>query len=246
MNWRSEDVLSVLDKCCDAFTFPMLDNGYVYLSATRLSLYRSEQDWAIAIEVFGFSPRSGVPDTQIYTFGSRLLRSKSSADFASPQAFAAYVANNPNNESTFVFPVDDGDWLDADNPEVLADGEHTVLVRRNPIRTPAPTEYAAKGIILENSSEVQVYEFCRWLAASHRDSVLATPEERRSCIPSDLIQVLQLEEWSHPDVVNDERPSSNQTFRSLADVLISGDVSRYEPAGAPNTHWENWPDGGTL
>ena len=246
MNWHSEDVLSVLDKCCDAFTFPMLDNGYVYLSATRLSLYRSAQDWAIVIEVFGFSPRSGVPDTHIYTFGSRLLRSRSSEDFVSPQAFAAYMANNPNNESTFVFPMDDGDWLDADNPEILANGEHTVQVRGRPVRTPPSSEYAANGIDLENSSEVQVYELSRLLAASDRDSFLATPEERRSCIPSELTQILQLEEWSHPDVVNAERPSANQTFRSLADVLISGDVSRYQPSGAPNTHWKHWPDGGTL
>lgn len=43
----------------------MLDNGYVYLAATRLSLYRSATDWAIAIEVFGFSPRAGLPDTHI-------------------------------------------------------------------------------------------------------------------------------------------------------------------------------------
>jgi len=35
-----EEILSILDDCCDAFTFPMLDNGYVYLAATRLSLYR--------------------------------------------------------------------------------------------------------------------------------------------------------------------------------------------------------------
>jgi hypothetical protein len=34
-----EDILSILDGCCGAFSFPMLDNGYVYLAGTRLSLY---------------------------------------------------------------------------------------------------------------------------------------------------------------------------------------------------------------
>jgi hypothetical protein len=46
----------------------MLDNGYIYLAATRLSLFRSSRDWAITIEVFGYSPRAGIPDTSIYTF----------------------------------------------------------------------------------------------------------------------------------------------------------------------------------
>ena len=59
MAFDPEEILSILDRCCDAFTFPMLDNGYVYLAATQLSLYRSTMDWAVVIEVFGFSPRAG-------------------------------------------------------------------------------------------------------------------------------------------------------------------------------------------
>jgi hypothetical protein len=69
---EAEHILSVLDRCCDAFTFPMLDNGYVYLAATRLSLYRTASDWAMVIEVFGYSPRAWLPDTHIYTFASTL------------------------------------------------------------------------------------------------------------------------------------------------------------------------------
>jgi hypothetical protein len=72
MHTNPEDILSMLDRCCDAYTFPMLHNGYVYLAGTRLSLYRSATDWAMVIEVFGFSPRSEVPDTHIHTFASRL------------------------------------------------------------------------------------------------------------------------------------------------------------------------------
>jgi hypothetical protein len=66
MQFDSKEILSILDRCCDAFTFPMLDNGYVYLAATRLSVYRSTTDWAMAFEVFGFSPRAGLPDTHTF------------------------------------------------------------------------------------------------------------------------------------------------------------------------------------
>jgi hypothetical protein len=47
MRWKSEDILSILDQCSADFTFPMLDNGYVYLAATRLSLHRSDADWGL-------------------------------------------------------------------------------------------------------------------------------------------------------------------------------------------------------
>jgi hypothetical protein len=54
MRWTATEILQILDECCDNFTFPMLDNGYVYPAATRLSLYRTPEDWAMVIEVFGY------------------------------------------------------------------------------------------------------------------------------------------------------------------------------------------------
>lgn len=59
--------------------------------------------------------------------------------------------------------------------------------------------------------------------------------------------ILQLNEWNHPDVVDDsERPSGSETFQQLARVLVTGDKSKYAPTNPSNTHWSNWPDGGTL
>lgn len=224
----------------------MLDNGYVYLAATRLSLYRSPEDWAMVIEIFGFSPRSGIPDVQLYTFASRLRRGKSVDDYVSRQAYDSYLANNEYNESTFIFPIEEGSWLDSEDPEFLAEGQNAVLVRGNPVDTPQLSEYGAYDIDLQESPKVYVFEFCRFLAGSARSSVLATAEERRTCVPSELEQIIQLEEWSHPDLLNDERPSSNATFKLLVEVLAYGNVSAYQPSEEPNTHWKNWPDGGTL
>jgi hypothetical protein len=245
MSWHPNDILSTLDACCESFTFPMLDNGYVYLAATRLSLYRSPEDWALVVEVFGFSPRSGIPDTQIYTFASRLRRQKSVADYVTRQAYDSYLASNKHNESTFVYPIEDGGWRDAENPEFMGE-QSTALVRGRPVDTAPLSDYAAHDILLQDPPKIYVFEFCRLLAASAHSEVLATDVERRMCVPSELEQIIQLEEWHHPDVVNDERPSINPTFRSLAEVLANGDVSAYKPSAKPNTHWKNWPEGGTL
>src|SRR3954453_1432038 len=101
MAFDTEQILSILDRCCDAFKFPMLDNGYVYLAATRLSLYRSATDWAMVIEVFGFSPRSGIPDNHIHTFTSRLHDRDSPEQYLNRPAYEDYLANNPHNDSRF-------------------------------------------------------------------------------------------------------------------------------------------------
>jgi hypothetical protein len=54
-------ILSVLDRCCDAFTFPMLDNGYVYLAAKRLDRYSCEAREKWRTEEGGLTIRSSGP-----------------------------------------------------------------------------------------------------------------------------------------------------------------------------------------
>ena len=243
MRLDADDILSVLDRCCGTFSFPMLDNGYVYLAATRLSLFRSSSDWAVAIEVFGFSPRTGLPDIHVYTFASHLHDRNPPEQYRDRAAYEAYLSNNPNNESRFFYPIEDGPWLSG---EAVSPAARSVILRGRGLALPTVDECARYGVVLTEPPSVQVFELCRYLAATQRELVLATPEERRASVPPELNQILQLEEWHHPDVVADEKPSTSPTFRQLAAVLASGDVSRYAPAEAPNTHWSNWPDGGSL
>jgi len=225
----------------------MLDNGYVYLAASRLSLFRSSSDWAMVVEIFGFSPRAGVPDIHVYTFGSRLRRTRRESDFISAAAFETYLANNSNNESTFIFPIEEGGWQDDSNGELLARGRQEVLVRGLAYPTPPREAYAQHGIALALPEDVEVFEFCRWLAATARDRVLGTEEDRRTCVPDELPLILQVDEWHHPDVLNGERPSAVPTFRALAEILAGGSEAGLAAVREkPNTHWSNWPDAGTL
>jgi hypothetical protein len=243
----ADDVLQVLDACCDAYTFPMLDNGYTYLAATRLSLHRSPDDWALVIETFGFSPRAGLPATHIQTYASRLHNRDSAAEYASQAAYQNYLAHHPHNEFRAVSPVLGGDWLDPEWSEQVAEQATEVDVRGCPFSVPAAPEYARHGITLEQPPRVFVFELCRYLAAVARDDVLATESERRLSVRPEMQQILQLEEWQHPNVVDEsERPSGSSTFQMLARVLETGDVGCYQPTAPPNTHWSHWPDGGTL
>lgn len=237
-------ILEILDRCCDAFTFPMLDNGYVYLAATRLSLYRSPEDWALVIEVFGFSPRGGLPDVNLYSFGSRLHARDTRADYKDEAAYQNYLATHPHDESRFIYPVADGEWLDG---ELLAEDATELLIRGKPHALPPLDGYAAHGITLQEPPRVCVFEVCRYLAATARDQVLATPDEQRVSVLPELTQLLQLDDWHHPNVIDDaSRPSNSEAFQMLARVLETGDITHYRPSSPGNTHWSKWPDGGMM
>ena len=246
MKHSGDDILAVLDRCCEAFTFPMLDNGYLYLAATRMALFRSAADWAMTIEVFGFSPRAGIPHLHIHTFASALINREVDSNFASDEAYRQYLATNPSNSSRFLYPIDDGPWLDAEDGELVAEGATEVVIRGQAVGLPAAADYETLGIELEEAPRVAVFELCRALAATHREQLLATDDELRGNLGPEMKEILRLDEWHHPDVVTEERPSGTSSFQELAEVLVTGDVSRYTAKEPPNTHWENWPDGGTL
>jgi hypothetical protein len=134
--------------------------------------------------------------------------------------------------------------MDAEDPEmVAASGE--LLLRDQVIPVPNKAAYSMRGIKLEGPQPA-VFELCRYLAAEFRQEVLATPTEQRVSVLPGMFRILQLDEWHHPDLTSGELPSATQTFRQLADVLATGDPSRYHPSEVPNTHWKNWPGGGTL
>ena len=246
MTFRGKDILKVLDQCAESFTFPMLDNGYIYPAAPRLSLLRSPQDWAMVIEVFGFSPRAILPDISVYTFASRLHNPPTPDRFVTREAYERYLKNNPNNEMGSAFPIAEGPWLDQEDGEFLAEHATTVAVRGTPISIPPANTFQQYKISPKYLPRVHVAELCRYLADIEREKILCATEERRINVPPEMEQILQLEEWHHPNLVIGERPSQVETFRQLADVLAKGDTKLYRHSEPPNTHWSNWPEAGTL
>jgi hypothetical protein len=198
----------------------------------------------MVIEVFGFSPRAGLPDVHIYTFASTLYNRDRAEKYVSPETYENYLRNNPHNDSRFVFPIEDGQWMDDDMPEHVAEAGMVVL-RGCSIELPPPESYAQRGIRLERDRPA-IFELCRYLAEIRRDDVLATPVEQRISVLPYMEQILQLEKWHHPDVVAEELPSQVASFQSLAEVLVTGNSADYRAHEPPNTHWKHWPDGGTL
>jgi hypothetical protein len=223
----------------------MLDPAGNYPAASRLSLHRSPEDWGLVIEAFEYSPRGGYPRTRIFTFASQITARKPIRNYSQAD-YERYLANHPHSEFNIIHPLDESYWLHAPPSQLLEEGLQNMMVRGNLTPTPEIADYAIYGVFLRDPPHVAAFEFCRALAAIARNEVLATPEERRACIPPELVQIMQLEEWNHPDIFGGDRPSSNATFRQLAEVLVSGDVLLYQPQEPPNSHWSNWPDAGAL
>jgi len=232
--FTTEEILAQFDRCAAEFTFPMLDNGYVYLADVRIDAYRDEDRWAMVIEVIGFNVRAGAHDginNCLHLFGNCLKRSPGTA-----------------NEDFLHLTEDgaDGPVFVEDSLDIVRPDARIIQVRGRAVEFTFDTpEFAKYGIDL-GSSEVHTHELLRLLIGQHRAPFLATEAELRDRVPPDLPMVLRLDEWYHPDLAGGEVPSSSETFQMIAEVLVTGESSRYRPKKLPNTHWKHWPEGGTL
>ncbi|MEV4533142.1 hypothetical protein AB0J82_04850 [Asanoa sp. NPDC049518] len=134
------------------------------------------------------------------------------------------------DNADFLERVDNWDEIeDVDEPETYAGGP--LVVRGTAIELGA-----ARG--------AELVDVFRLLTPAHREALLADEAELRRRIPADLPEILRLDEWRQP--VDDELPSECATFQQLAEVLATGDATRYRPSPVPNTHWTHWPEAGTL
>jgi hypothetical protein len=230
-----DEILRQLDQCNAEYTFPMLDNGYIYPAGTKLTAYRDEKRWVLIVEAIGFSYRGGGHNgisNCLHIYGNCL----------------AYAPGT--QDENFIYPTEDApncNTFDSEeyfylNPEcgnfVLRDEVHPIIHNRN--------QYSSCNIILEHEERINAFEFLRMLDKLYHGKLVATESEIRERIPFEIPKILELHEWHHPNVVIGEVPSENETFKQIAKVLETGTADFYRPTHMPNTHWANWPDGGTL
>lgn len=234
-DYSAQEILTQLDRCAEDFTFPMLDNGYIYPIHSKLSAYRDEKRWVLIIEVIGFNYRGGGHngiDNCLHIFGN-CIKSNPGTDNAN---FLS-ITNNGSD-----FPTFDEAYEESLNPAAK-----TMALRDKEILINHDREfYLNKGIELAESGKIMVWEFLRGLEPEFNKDFEATEEEIRERIPKDLPKIIELTEWHHPDCADSELPSNNETFQQIAKVLATGQKDFYRPTNPVNNHWKHWPDGGTL
>ncbi|MEV6964101.1 hypothetical protein AB0M47_03220 [Hamadaea sp. NPDC051192] len=214
----AEQILAQLDDAAREYQFADPEHPYAYAIDARMHVFRDDARWALLVELVGYNPRAGNVVDVVHAYGNCLTRGRSGYE-----------------NDDFLTRIDNMDEIeDIDNPEYLRTDGGPIQIRGRRI-----TVDAAAGDSLE--------DVFRLLVPDHRDLLLADELELRRRIPAELVRLLVLEEWWHrrPER-HDELPSETETFRQLAVVLATGDVTAYRPSKAPNTHWSNWPESGSL
>jgi len=224
-----EDILHQLDSA-----FTSAENLYADYVDVRLSAYCDQTRWALIIEMLGVTDHEWCVHGGIHNWlnywGNCLLGDTQRMDLI------CMTGNGP-----------EGPTFDSEEPLTLHKDAKSIRIRDVvvPIDCSSAT-LAAKGITLAKPPIVEAADLLRLLVNDNRPILLATEDELRRRLPLDLPLILRLDAWHHPENLSydgrydarypaDQFPSLSRTFQMIADVLVTGDISFYQPIEEHNT-----------
>ncbi len=226
-NISPNDILAQLDGAARDYTFPVLDNGYVFIGKSRLNAFRTEQDWAIVFELLGYYTREYQFENRLYAFGSSVA--------------------NPGI-GTFLIPFVTDKLAVLGTDHAIDPGLTSIQIRGDKFEfSLTPQFFSGAGVTCAATPLIHASEFLRAICHYRSHDLWATDIEVQNLTDLYAQKILVLDEWEHPDISDDQMPSETKTFQMLATVLSTGNVGEYDAnLVSPNTHWTNWPEGGLL
>lgn len=255
MKLDPRSILNVFDACFERGTFPTPFQAGLP-AASRLTLHRSDDGWALVVEAFGYDPRSRESSLVVRTIADRLANRRRLDEYVDVAAWERYLDENRYHEVRHFHPLDVEPWWEGPGtdrgdenseapphgPDLIPSNVQAVVLRGRRIPLPTADSYARLGIIPKHAAGIAPEELCRYLASTAREDVLATPEERRCSLVPEVRQILQVEEWYDPSVCDWEPPGYFETFRLIAQVLATGDPGLYRPSDSANSDWRRMED----
>jgi hypothetical protein len=185
-----QEILTALDHSNDGYycDFIPLNHPYSYLIDTRLNLFQSDGEWAIAAEILGYNPRGGRIELNIFYYGNCLINLES--------------YNNRNTNYYSVSLIDEDSYEAATSEELLNPEAASLLVRGISLalsHDKADYELAGIDLVEYEPGRIGMEEVARLLITQNREVFKATDAELYKSIPQHLKKLLVLDEWFHKD-----------------------------------------------
>ena len=224
-SWESE-ILDQLDRHAEEYDFPMLNNVYFGNADVRLTAFRSSSEWLILFQEIAVSYKQTSFVNAVSAYGNKLGTPGTQQAVAVISAFPESPMWDYNNNFL----------LNLYDFEVIIGGR-----ARN--FTPSQEDYRVAGIDVESNMETsaKVLRLLTYLIPGELfmqdDQLLGICGKNKS----DLRKFLQIEDWCHPDLADDELPSQSICFQSLATAIAENNESLYACSeDGWNTHWSHW------
>lgn len=228
--------------------FPDLEHGYCLTAGSRIHLYADTTKWAIVFEKSGYQNRGTSAEIELNYVGNCI-------DYPideSPER--NYITN-----SSRIILIEPAEFERIENKvggemetfELIGGDVKEIKVRGKLIPFDNNYKhYEEVGIWINNEDNpkklIGFGDLIRYLNETNPTIISAAEEEIRQHIPKDLSKLMTINEFHFVSIYDKSKPPSTQeTFKQIAKVLVTRDTTNWKPMEKPNNHWSNW-ESGTL
>jgi Family of unknown function (DUF7003) len=244
MSYTEIDILKELDDL-DVYKFWLdLEHGYFHTAGSRISLFGDAERWALVFEKTGYGNRASCVILELNYFGNCLINLDTAG------------SNNQFTVNSKYFEVIVPNELERiqDGFELVSKNAKTIKIRNleRPIEQNL-RNYSDKGIeVQEYDNPLRKIDFpalARYLDEENPELFRANKEELYTCLPSDIPLIFKIDNWHHQSYGihdNSPKPSSYETYKLIAKVLVTANMDEWKPTLKANNNWRNWPEAGNL
>jgi hypothetical protein len=217
---KPSKILSILDKSCETYRFPMPDHIYFYYGSMRLNAYVGEgSEWALIFQVCAYSIKTFELGVFHYAYTHEGIQT--SFDNGVYQLLANQL-EHPTIPNRNQFQLNTLSGLTSfDCPDEL---------------------YESTGILQVSKGKVE-QDVTRLIGVQFQDVIFATDSQLLEFFGfanTGLKPLLTLHDWYHPMIALDKFPSEERSMKQLARAIACRDLTKYQLIGKGNTHWKHW------
>ena len=223
-----------------------LEHGYCETAGSRIHLYADSTRWAIVFEKSGYQNRGGYAEIELIYVGNCI-------DYPVER----YPERNYISNMSTVLLIDPAELERIENKEgsemetfeLIGQNVKQIKVRDKFIPFDNDAEnYKKLGINLRDEDNpkklIGFGDFIRYLHETNPRLISATESEIRKHIPADIPKLMTIEEFHYVSAYEKSIPPSRQeTYKLIAKVLVTRDISNWKPTKKPNNSWKNWESG---
>lgn len=220
-------ILKILDEAAEDFEFPMRDNMSYYPSTINMNVFLYNDNWLIVFQELSYSLKDKIFVNTLFGYGSAL------------------EYNGVQDEIEVIKEVDDFSFFSEETGAFQIDLMRFDVEINQSLESFSfsKDDYVEADIDIKDVKTPREAIFLRMISISKSSSLFLTKEElgKYFTIDVDLLDFLEIENWQHPDIGNDELPSDILCFKNLAEAIEKKDVTFYNCSEELfNTHWSNW------
>jgi hypothetical protein len=223
-----------------------LEHGYCLTAGNRIHLFADDERWAIVFEKSGYQNRGTSGEIELNFIGNCI-----------EYPIDKYPERNyVTNQSRIILidpeefeRIENKDGEEIETFELIGQDIKNIKVRD--VVIPFDNNYKnyeKVGIeISEYDNPKKLIGFGELIRYLHEtDSLLisAKNEDIRNNIPNDVPKIMTIEKFHIGSAYEDTNPPSQQeTFKLIAKILVTKDISKWKPTQIANNHWSNWESG---